>query len=326
MARKPTRAQLIQLVFTVLVVAVIAVYLAGINWDRLDGLRLSPLPFVVSILIALVFRYWGAGIWLFLLDRLGARGIRSAWVELCAVYAKAWLGRYLLGAGTWILGKVYFASKFGIGKSKLAVSGVLEGALQLIATLIVGLGLLVIDPRLGALGGAASVVSIVALVVCVIALIPPVFRFGIGLLYRIVRRKRIDPADLPEWRAIIFGGLLYIVGTLITGASYFFIALAVFQDLQWSDFLYIVGASSVAAAISLLAVFAPGGIGVREGAQVFFFSVLMPVELAVIVSVLMRLWSLAVDVLFFLVAQSVRILKDRRGGNQSHDDARGTTG
>jgi uncharacterized membrane protein YbhN (UPF0104 family) len=64
--------------------------------------------------------------------------------------------------------------------------------------------------------------------------------------------------------------------------------------------------------VSLLAVFAPGGIGVREGVQVLFFSALMPTEVAVIISVLMRLWSLAVDVLFFVVAALIR-----RGGRRS---------
>jgi uncharacterized membrane protein YbhN (UPF0104 family) len=152
------------------------------------------------------------------------------------------------------------------------------------------------------------VISIIALVCGVIALVPAVFRFGVDLLYRLVRRRRIARADLPDGMTIVSGGALYVVGTLITGVSYFFIAQAVYADLDWSDLLYVVGASSVAAAVSLLAVFAPGGIGVREGVQVLFFSALMPVEAAVIVSVLMRVWSLAVDGLFFGIAAGIRAL------------------
>jgi uncharacterized membrane protein YbhN (UPF0104 family) len=310
---RPKLNQIIQLGFTVLVVVFITIYLVNIDWTELQNLQLAWWPLIAATLIALLFRYWGAGIWLFLLERLGAQGLRENFRELSYVYAKAWLGRYLLGAGTWILGKIYFASQYGISKNKLAVSGLLEAVLQLLATLVVGLGLLLIDPRLDTLGSGPSILSAIAFAICLIALIPAVFRFGVGLIYRVVRRKTIPREDLPDWRAIVIGGLLYIVGTLITGISYFFIAQAVYADLQWSDLLYVIGASSVASAVSLLAVFAPGGIGVREGVQVLFFSALMPVEIAVIVSVLMRLWSLAVDVIFFFLAAAIR---GRRGGRE----------
>jgi uncharacterized membrane protein YbhN (UPF0104 family) len=292
--------------FGLLVVIFIGVYLFRIDWSALQDVQLNWLPFTVATVIALVYRYWGALIWLFLLERLGARAVRGNLIELCQIYAKAWLGRYLLGAGTWILGKIYFASRFGIGKGKLAVSGILEGVLQLLATLIVGLGLLAIDPRLDTVGLAYRMLSLVALAVCCIALVPQVFRAGIRLLYFLLRRKGVAVEDLPDGRAIVFGGLLYIAGTLITGVSYFFIAQAVYAPLQWSDMLYVVGASSIASAVSLLAVFAPGGIGVREGVQVVFFTALMPIDVAVVVSVLMRLWSLLVDLLFYVVASTAR--------------------
>ncbi len=306
--------QAVQLVFFVLVLIFIAVYLINIDWARLDRLQLSWAPFVAATAIALLFRYWGAYIWLFLLGRLGAGSIGRNFAELTSVYAKAWLGRYLLGAGTWIVGKIYFASQHGVSKSKLAVSGVLESVLQLIATLVVGLGLLVLDVRLTAAGPSIGLLSVIALAACLVALIPAVFRFGIRLVYRVVRRKSIEAGDLPDWQAIVYGGLLYIAGTLITGISYFFVAQAVYAPLSWEDMVYVVGASSIASAVSLLAVFAPGGIGVREGIQVLFFSALMPVEVAVIVSVLMRLWSVLVDLLFFAVATgSLRLTLARRG-------------
>jgi uncharacterized membrane protein YbhN (UPF0104 family) len=306
MSKRPSVAQIVQLLFGLFVVVFISIYLLKIDWAKLESIQLSWLPFLAATAIALAYRYWGAFIWLFLLESLGAKAIRKNFVELSQIYAKAWLGRYLLGAGTWILGKIYFASRFGIGRGKLAVSGVLEGALQLIATLIVGLGLLAFDPRLGAIGAPLRLISLIALAVCLVALVPAVFRFGIRLLYRLLRRKSIAPEDLPDWKSIVYGGLLYVGGTLITGVSYFFAAQAVYAPLKWSDLLYVVGASSIASAVSLLAVFAPGGIGVREGVQVVFFSALMPVDVAVIVSVLMRLWSLLVDVLFFTVASAIR--------------------
>jgi uncharacterized membrane protein YbhN (UPF0104 family) len=311
--RRPTLRQVIQVVFTIAVVAFMAIYLLRIDWGSLDGLTLGWLPFLIASVIALLYRYWGAGIWLYLLGRLGAGSLRGLWPELAYVYAKAWLGRYILGAGTWILGKVYFASQHGISKAKLAISGLIEGGLQLLATLVVGLGFLLADPRLAGFGGGIAVIAGIALAACIVALLPPVFRFGMRLAFRVLRRGPLSEQDLPDWRTMGTSGLLYIAGTLISGCSYFFIAQAVYADLGWEHFLYIVGTSSVAAAVSLLAVFAPGGIGVREGVQVAFFAAIMPVEAAVVVSVIMRLWSLAVDGVFFGTASAWRGLAGGRG-------------
>jgi uncharacterized membrane protein YbhN (UPF0104 family) len=297
--KRPSLRQIIQVAFTVAVVVFITIYLTRIDWASLDNLTLSWVPLVIASVIALLYRYWGAAIWLYLLERLGAGSLRPVWPELAYVYAKAWLGRYILGAGTWILGKVYFASQHGIGRAKLAISGLLEGALQLLATLVVGLAFLLVDPRLAEFGGGFTVIAIVALVGCVVALLPPVFRFGMRLAFRLFRRSPLSDADLPDWKTTTTSALLYIAGTVISGCSYFFIAQAVYGGLGWEHFLYIVGTSSVAAAVSLLAVFAPGGIGVREGVQVAFFSAIMPVETAVVISVIMRLWSLAIDGVFF---------------------------
>jgi len=316
---KSRLSRVIQIAFTVLVTAVIVVYLIQIDWSSLEGLQLTVVPFVAATLIALLYRYWGALIWLVLLRRLGATGLRPQGHELVYVYAKSWLGRYLLGAGTWILGKIYFASQHGIGRAKLAVSGLLEAALQLAATLLVGLAFLLVDPRLASVGNGATIAAAIALVLVVVAMIPPVFRWGITLALRILRRPPLDPADLPDSKSILVGGGMYVVATFITGISYFFIAQSVYADIAWTDMPYVVGAASIASAISLLAVFAPGGIGVREGVQVAFFVLIMPVELAVIVTVLMRLWSVGVDVLFFGVAAVTRRLA--RGGGPADAQA-----
>ncbi|GIG39628.1 lysylphosphatidylglycerol synthase domain-containing protein [Cellulomonas phragmiteti] len=292
----------VQTGFTVAVVLAMAGYLATIDWATLEGLRFAALPMLGATALALAFRYWGAGVWLFLLRRLGAQHLRRDWRELCHVYAKAWLGRYVLGAGTWILGKVWFAAQHGVSRSKLAVSGVLEGALQLISTLLVGLALLALDPRLDAAGPRATQLSVVAAVLCLLALVPPVLRRLLDLARRLTRRGPMPVEDRPTWSMVLGGGGLFVLGTLLTGASYYLVARAVYHDLPWSDLGYVVGAASIASAVSMLAFFAPGGIGVREGVQVLFLTALMPVEAAVVVTVLTRLWSIVVDVLFLAVA------------------------
>src|SRR5690606_15773151 len=101
----------------------------------------------IATLLAMAFRYWGAFIWLAILRTLGATRLRQNLSQLLHVYAKSWLGRYIPGTAPWILGKIYFASKLGVSKNKLAVSSLLEGGLQIIVTLVIAVGILLLDPK-----------------------------------------------------------------------------------------------------------------------------------------------------------------------------------
>ena len=96
--------------------------------------------------------------------------------------------------------------------------------------------------------------------------------------------------------------MLYLVGALISGTSYSLVALSVYPDLPLNNMLYIIGAVSVSAAISLLAVFAPGGLGVREATLILLLAPIMPPAIAFVLVVLLRLWSIVVDLLFLAIA------------------------
>lgn len=84
------------------------------------------------------------------------------------------------------------------------------------------------------------------------------------------------------------------------------------MELPWSQVFFVMGASSLAGAVSMLAVFAPGGIGVREGVQIALLSVVMPTEFALVVAVATRLHSVLVDLAFYGAARTVLIRARRR--------------
>ena len=68
----------------------------------------------------------------------------------------------------------------------------------------------------------------------------------------------------------------YSVGYLAYGVSAVLVQVAISGDGDLTDMLYVAGAACVAWAVGLLAVFAPGGVGVREIAYVWMLSGLYP--------------------------------------------------
>ena len=306
-----TRA--IPIAFYVLLAVFLGLYIKGIDWDQLSKAHLNWGLLAIATVLSLGFRYWGVMIWFFLLRRLGAGSLKGKTTALSYVYAKSWLGRYIPGAATWIIGKVYFASKLGISRARLGVSGLLEGALQIAATLALSLLLLLIDPRTETLSPVIRIGMIVAFVGCVVALIPVVFEFIVNLALRIVRRPKLSHDLFPSASTMLLSALMYLGGAVIAGVSYYFISASIYPDIKPGDILFIVGATSLASAVSMLAVVIPGGLGVREGVLGLLLAQVMPGELALLIVVITRVWSIAVDGIFFLLASGIRIVARRRG-------------
>ncbi|MEJ0072835.1 MAG: lysylphosphatidylglycerol synthase domain-containing protein [Candidatus Saccharibacteria bacterium] len=171
------------------------------------------------------------------------------------------MGRYIPGTAPWILGKIYFASKHGISKQKLAVSSLLEGGLQIVTMLVFSLALLIFDKRLDVLGDGFKLLMVLVAIAGIVILIPSVFNRLVSKAYRLLRHKILPAEHLATSQTIIRGTALYLVDALINGVALFFIAKAVDPSLAYSNMVFAMGAASLAGAASMLAVFAPGGLG-----------------------------------------------------------------
>ncbi|WP_136519412.1 lysylphosphatidylglycerol synthase domain-containing protein [Cellulomonas telluris] len=307
--------------FYLLIVAFLVVYVQATDLSALADVQPLWWCAVVATVLALAFRYWGAFIWTVLLRSLGARGVRLD-RELAYVYAKSWLGRYIPGTAPWILGKIWFASQHGVPRRKLAVSSLLEASLQILAQLIFAIALLLVVPQADSVAPGLRVLLVVALVACVAVLPPPVFNRVLRLAFRLLRRPPLDPGSEATWRTVGVGSGLYAVGAVMGGASLFFVAKTVDPGLGFDQVGYVVGVSTLAGAASMLAVFAPGGIGVREGIQIALLSLVMSPALALLVAVATRLHSVLIDLLFFAATAVSRSAGRRRQRVAAPDAAR----
>jgi len=236
--------------------------LRTIDFSKFKDITFDWPPVLFGTLLAILFRYEGTYIWLVILKGLGAKNLNDK-PGLAYVYAKSWLGRYIPGTAPWILGKIYFASRHGISKNKLAISSLLEGGLQITVIMIVALVLLFFDKRLDVVDQKFKFLMLITAAICVIAMIPPLFNKIISIAYKILRRKNIDESDLAGNMVILKGSFLYLIGAFINGLSYYYLVKGFYPEIDFKDSLLIVGAISLASSASMLAFFAPSGIGVR---------------------------------------------------------------
>ncbi|MGH7237082.1 MAG: lysylphosphatidylglycerol synthase domain-containing protein [Candidatus Saccharimonadales bacterium] len=299
--------RIIGLIFAVLVVAFFALYLRSVDWQRLAHLHFAWGYLLAATGFALITRYLFVVIWRFILTDLGAKKLPHFRI-MADVYARAWMGRYIPGTVTWIAGKVYLAASHGISKSRLAVSSLLEGGMQVIAILVVAMALLGFDTRLSVIPGQYKILMIIVAVGLLIALSPPAFNRIIRLGFFIIKKRQPDGELRINGKAALRAFALYAMSGFILGVSEFFISRTIAPSLPWRDFFYVIGAFNLAGAIGILAIGVPSGLGVRDGILLVLLAAIMPKEIALAITVTSRLWSALVDVLFFSVAALARRL------------------
>lgn len=289
--------RLVEIIFFVAVVLFFGLYLRSVDWGQLAHLHFNWVYLVGATFFAGVMRFWSVMIWKYILIDLGAKSLPS-FITLSHVYSKAWMGRYLPGKVTWIAGKVYMAGQHGISKSRLTVGSILEGGMQVVAIMVVSLLLLGFDHRSSVIPSEYKVLSIIFASLLLLMLYPAIFNRLLRFAYLALKKKDPHVELLINEKAVLRAFILYAIGGFIQGISEFFITRAIFPSLSWQDFLFVVGAFNLAGALGIAALFAPSGLGVRDGVVLVLLSAIMPKEVALAVTVTSRVWAALTDVLF----------------------------
>jgi glycosyltransferase 2 family protein len=292
--------------FYAMVLIFLGIYISNLDFESLARLSVDWVWLLVATVFGLGARYLFARIWIFFLHNLGATIKGEKTLELYEVYAKSWLGRYIPGSVAWVLGKVYFASKLGISKTKLAVSSFLEAILQIITVLLTASLLLVLDPRSYQLAGNWIWVILGLAILSLIAVIPAVLSKYLGFIYQLVKQAELDQSAIPKSKTLVQAVGLFAISSLVSGLALYFVALAIAPEIGVRELMFVLAASNLASAVSMAAVFAPAGIGVREAIQIAALLFVMSPEQALAVALLMRLMSILWDGLFLVVTKGIR--------------------
>ena len=116
-----------------------------------------------------------------------------------------------------------------------------------------------------------------------------------------------------RWRERLWLTAGYVVLWVLLGGSFHFFLTAV-TDLPRGNFWPITGIFAAAYLAGYLAVFVPGGLGVREGALAILLSLYIPATIAVAAAVLARIWTTAVELVVVAVLLGRYGVTDLRAG------------
>ena len=294
-------------------IAVLAVFLGAVGWAIRgsfhaagNDLRHANLP-LFGLACAVLAAYY-------LLFVLGWMRILSDWgIELsypAALRAEmvSMLAKYVPG-GVWTpAARVVAARRAGVTDAALVTASMLlEAGISAVA------GVIVFVVSLAWVDGVdAPVAPLVAFAVVVAVLVHPrVFR---PLASRAARRVGYD-GELPRLRGSTMGVLLaFYSGTwVVGGAALWLLVRSVGAHPDVDSIVFLGGTAAVGAIVAVLAIFAPSGLGPREGAMYGLMLAVVPEGAALGATVLNRVAITLVEVLLVVVGG---LLLRGRGGEQ----------
>ena len=290
-------------------------YLGNLDFDKLSEIEFNWWFMVAALPFSILSRVFLPYIWTKLIGSYQKLDSSNQYWELNYVYAKAWLGKYIPGKVAWVAGKVYFALGLGISKTILGITSVVDTILQLLTALLLGVVFLFISGASSNFSTTYNVFFLVSSIVGLIAISPPVFNRLLQTGYKLLKKKKLEERYLLKAPALLRIAPMYFVIHSLSSLPIYFLIRSAGYELSPIDLMYVSGAFIFAGAVGTLAIFAPSGIGVREGIILLFLSNVLPAEVSVVIVVLLRLWSVVLDLTYW--AMSYIIVKYRRGYSSS---------
>ncbi|MFL5819065.1 MAG: lysylphosphatidylglycerol synthase domain-containing protein [Solirubrobacteraceae bacterium] len=277
-------------------IAVLAIgflaYTVARNWSRLPHIRwrFEPAWLVGCVAALLVFQAIQAQMWVGILRALGGRlaTSRGWWI-----WSASMLARYIPTNLAMVVGRTAMAERDGIPKRVTMASTLYQLGVAFAGATAVGAYFVVELPNLQ--GTPARFAAVALPVAALVALDPRIFHRLADFALRRLGREPL-PVSLPR-SAMLFYTAVSAVSFVIAGVAVWAFTEAI-HPLASADIPTVIGAYSVGFAVSVLTVVLPGGLGAREGAMVAALSPVMPLTVAIAVSVAVRLLQIGVEVLF----------------------------
>ncbi len=263
------------------------------NWNELGGtpIALRFFPFATGTLV-FAFSYF-IQLWAWYLITLKL-GITLSIRETMESWFYSQLGKYLPGKIWLLLGRFYLYESKGKSKKLISTALYFEMVTIIMAGGIIFFASLFLFKEApsfflgGQIGWAILLLGIAFL------LIYPGFLQKI--MNRFLIRFKRETITLPISYCDVLRILSICILAWLIGGVGFYLFVDSLYPVPSRYFLFFTGSLAVSSTLGLVAVFAPGGLGVREGALVYLLTHLIPAPIAVILSVMTRLWMTLIEI------------------------------
>jgi len=217
------------------------------------------------------------------------------------------LGKYLPGKVWLLVGRAYLYQKENISKKMIAAAFSLEVACGVIAS---GIVIIVSIVVCGLFEFRSQLYLILLLVAAGLIFLHPKIFAG-TLNWFLVKLKRATINVRFKYIDLLEIILVYIISWVLLGVGFYFLTNSIIS-IEPDNIVFMTGALAFSGIIGMLAFFVPAGLGIQEGALVILLSRIMPGSIAVLISIVVRLWLILTEIFMVILVKLINIKQSKR--------------
>lgn len=291
--RRVVSVLIILLIFYFLITTLVA------NWQRIpfSKLRFGFAELAISFIWLFIYLLIFVLVWAKILRELG-EDIRFS--EAFWIITTSQLAKYVPGGIWYTLGRVYLCKTKKLNSGIVFLSVIIETCLLLLTSMIIFLIAIAFTQK------AVSVNPLILILIVVVLLfmLHPYFlnrltNFGLKVLKKPEIKLTIEYKKLLNLSVYFFGlWCAQIIG--------FYFLINAIMPISFGEIFNLGGAYTLSWMSGFIVLFAPGGLGVREGMMTLLLSPLLPTPLAIAISFISRVWITVFEVIVFFIGLLVK--------------------
>ena len=250
---------------------------------------------VSAILLVGYFVSTGIGWWFFICFFGG----RLSLLQAVRISALSMLGKYIPGKIWTVAGKIYMANYEGVSNQITYVASLYEFIVVNISGIIV---FFIFDFFSSAKILKPYFIFIIALFASILIVFPNAITWFLNHTLRIVKQPLVTISLKRSQLSFVL--LYYMITWLLCGYSYSLFVWGFFPDLAYAQLTSSLVLSYI---VGFVAIFAPGGVGIREGTMASLLIMYgVTSDVAIFVSLCSRVWSTAGELILILPLYFIR--------------------
>ena len=262
-----------------------------LNWQQVKEYQFSLNYFYLAIsFIFLSVSLLGRGlVWKKIINFLQPDNDLK-WKEAVKFDVYSQLGRYLPGKIFGIVGKAYLARNKNISTKNLYLSVAYVAIFHPLAAFLLSLFLISFFFGYDINFPHFYLISLLIIIAVLTVIHFRVFQRLIALFLTKITKEPVQFDFDLNWFQKLKIIFYYSIVEFFMGLGFFFLINSItFLSIQ--TLLSIAGIYILAGILGLAAIFAPGGLGIREGVLILFLQVFFPLNIAILISLLARIWA-----------------------------------
>lgn len=304
--------RILKRVLTVVVVSIVFYFLITNlvkNWQKIpfDSLHFHSLNLIISyVFLFLNFLIFVEG-WRNIMIKFGhSISFKNAfWIISSSQIAK-----YVPGGIWFALGRVYLGKSRNLKEENVALSVVVETGL----TFLVGILLFLLSVSFVSQKIFANFLYIIPIFfLFLLVLYPPILNRVINFALKILKKPNIK---ITVSYSQILKLSIYFFGLWIAQIIGFYFVINAIYPMPISKIFTLSATYTLSWMTGFVVIFAPGGLGVREGMMTLLLSPILPAPLAIAISFIARIWITLFEIVIFFVGLLVKRLSNLKDNSQ----------